>query len=79
MPLGVRFGRGPKCVRGKMVIPRTSDYNVILCDDSCILGLSVILWRCSPTVYNNSIQGMYLIFGLSATAQEMLSTAQGAE
>ena len=79
MPLGVRFGREPKCVRGKTVIPRTSDDNVILWDDSCILGLSAILWRCSPTVYDNSMQPMYLIFGLSATAQEMLSPAQGAE
>ena len=42
-------------------------------------GLSAILWKCSPTVYNNSIQRMYLIFGLSATTQEMLSAAQGAE
>ena len=50
-------------MRGKTVIPQTSDYNVILWDDSCILGLSAILWRCSPTVYNNSIQRMYLIFG----------------
>ena len=50
VPLGVRFGQEPKCVRGKTVIPRTSDYNVILWDDSCILGLSAILWRCSPTV-----------------------------
>ena len=44
----------PKCVRGKTVIPRTKVLNVILWDDSCILGLS-------------------------ATSQEMLSTAQGAE
>ena len=79
MLLGVRFGRDPKCVRGKTVIPRTRDYNVILWDDSCILGLSTILWRCSRTVYNNSIHRMYLIFGFSATTQEMLSTAQGAE
>ena len=71
VPLGVRFGRDPKCVRGKTVIPRTRDYNVILWDDSCILGLSAILWRCSPTVYNNGIQchRMYLIFGLSATTR----------
>ena len=45
------FGSGePKCVRGKTVIPRTKVFNVILWDDSCILGLSAILWRCSPTV-----------------------------
>ena len=50
VPLGVRFGREPKCVRGKTVIVRASDCNVILWDDSCILGLSAILWRCSPTV-----------------------------
>ena len=79
MPLGVRFGREPKCVRGKTVIPWTSDCNVILWDNSCVLGLSAILWRCSPPVYCNSIQRMNLINGLSATAQEMLSTAQGAE
>ena len=79
MPLGVRFGRDPKCVHGKTVIPRTKDYNVTLWDDSCMLGLDAILWRCSPTVHNNSIQRIYLIFGLSATTQEMLSMAQGAE
>ena len=28
---------------------------VILWNDSCILGLSAILWRCSPTVYNIGI------------------------
>ena len=56
-----------------MVIPRTRDYNVILWDDSCILGLSAIIWICSPTVNSNSMQRMYLIFGLSATTQEMLS------
>ena len=50
VPLGVRFGREPKCVRGKTVIPGTRVYNVILWDDSCTLGLSAILWRCSPTV-----------------------------
>ena len=40
----------PKCVCGKTVIPRTKVFNVILWDDSCILDLSAILWRCSPTV-----------------------------
>ena len=50
VPLGVRFGREPKYVRGKTVIPGTNVYNVILWDDSCILGLSAILWRCSLTV-----------------------------
>ena len=78
MPLGVQFGREPKCVRGKTV-PRTSDCNVILWDESCVLGLSAIIWRCSPPVYCNSTQRMNLIIGLSTTAQEMLSTAQGAE
>ena len=38
VPLGVRFEREPKCVRGKTVIPQTNVYNVILWDDSCILG-----------------------------------------
>ena len=39
----VRFGKEPKCVRGRTVIPGTSVYNVILWDDSCIMGLSAIL------------------------------------
>ena len=76
VPLGVRFGREPKCVRGKTVIPRMSVYIVILWDDSCILGLSAFLWRLCDC---DSILRMYLMFGLSATSHEMLSTAQGAE
>ena len=45
------FGLGElKCARGKMVIPWTKAFNVILWDDLCILGLSAIPWRCSMTV-----------------------------
>ena len=45
------FGSGEnRSVRGKTVIPRTMMYDVMLWDDSSILGLSAILWRCSPTV-----------------------------
>ena len=67
--LGVRFGREPKCVRGKTVIPRTNMYNVVLWYASCILGLSAIMCDC------DSILRMYPMLGLSATSQEMLSTA----
>ena len=80
VPLSVRFGREPKCVCGKTVIPRTRVYNVILWDDSCILGLYLAFSGDALRLCDcDSILRMYLMFGLSATTQEMLSTAQGAE
>ena len=55
-------------------------FNAILWDDLCILGLSAIMSSDALRLYEcDSILRMYLMFGLSATSQEMLSTAQGAE
>ena len=71
------FGSGePKCVRGKTVIPWTKVFNVILWDDLSILGLVLFFGDALRLYECDSILRMYLMFGLSATSQEMLSTAK---
>ena len=66
-------------MRGKTVIPRTNSWNVVLLDYVCILAYVLLSGDALHCMNVIVYYGYIFRFGLSATSQEMLSTARGAE